>query len=116
MNHTIGSSILFPLHLLAVVLQLLVRQLVEGVGRFRLWWDFRLADWRLTKKQRHKITAVNSAAQEEDTERKRDRCLASSETAVYRRTVNCYNAGEDLRLWSGCLHVLTILLSDLRRK
>lgn len=42
--------------------------------------------------------------------------FARCETAVYRRTVDCYDAGEDLRLRSCCLHVLTILLSDLRRR
>lgn len=115
MNHTIGPSVLFPLDLLAVLVQLLVCQLVEGVGRFWPWWDFRWADWRLIDEQRHKITAFNTAVKEEDLERNRDRCLASGESAVYRRTVDCYNAGEDLRLWSCCLHVLTILLSDLRR-
>lgn len=36
------------------------------------------------------------------------------ETANYRRTIFCYNTGEDLRLRSGCFHVLTILLSNLR--
>lgn len=56
MNHTIGAPILFPLHLLAVLLQLLVCQFVEGIGRFWLWWGFRWADWRLTDKQRHRIT------------------------------------------------------------
>lgn len=72
MSHTIGPSILFPLHLLAVLLQLLVCQLVEGVWRFWLWWDLGWADWRLADKQRHKVTAFNSAAQEEELKRKRE--------------------------------------------
>lgn len=108
MNHTISPSILFPLHFLAVLLQLLVCQLVKWVGRFWLWWDFGWADWRLMNKQKT-ITALNSG------EEKRQ-MLASRETAVYRRTVNCYDTGEDLRLRSCRLHVLTILLSDLTRE
>lgn len=48
MKLTIGPSILFPLHLLAVLLQLLVCQLVKWVWRFWFWWDFGWADWRLT--------------------------------------------------------------------
>jgi len=57
MMHTIGPSILFLLHLLAVLLQLLVCQLVEGVRRFWLWW----ADWRLRDEQRQ-----NAADEKED--------------------------------------------------
>lgn len=46
-NPTDGASILFPLHLLAVLLQLLVCQLVKGVWRFWFRWNFRWTDWRL---------------------------------------------------------------------
>lgn len=110
MSDTISPSILFPLHFLAVLLQLLVCQLVEGVGRFWLWWVFRWADRRLIDKQRHKVIANNSGLWKEE-----EIFLVSTVTTVYRRTVSCYNTGKDLRLWSCCLHVLTILLSNLAR-
>lgn len=111
-NFTIGPSILFPLHFLAILVQLLVRQLVEGIGRFWLCWDCGWADWRLTHKQWHKITALTLKFMA----RKRENMFWWAETAIYRRTVLCYDAGEHLRLWPCCLHVLTILLSDLKRQ
>lgn len=63
MNPTVGSSILFLLHLLAVLVQLLVRQLVEGVGRFWFWWDVRSVHRRLKDKQRQTMKAFNTAAE-----------------------------------------------------
>lgn len=59
MNPTVGPSIMLPLHLLLVLLQLLVGQLVEGVRRLWLWWELRLADGRLAPEQRRKVITVN---------------------------------------------------------
>lgn len=59
MIRTIGPAVLFLLHFLAVFVQLLVCQLVKGVRRFRLWWDFGWADWRLMFKKKQKITVLN---------------------------------------------------------
>lgn len=56
---TVGTSVLLPLHLLLVLLQLLVGQLVEGVRRLRFWWHRGLADWGLGAKQRQSVAAVS---------------------------------------------------------
>lgn len=47
---------MFPLHLLAVLIQLLVGQLVKGVWRFWFRWNFRWTDWRLMDKIRFIFT------------------------------------------------------------
>ena len=86
----------------------MVCQLVEGVGRLWLRWDFRWADWRLTDKKGHKLCELTRGSEKGN--------KTSRDTEVYRGTVSSYNAGEDLGLGSRGLCVLTILLSNLRRK
>lgn len=49
---TVGPSVLLPLHLLLVLLQLLVGQLVKGVRRFWSRWHLWLVDWGLVQSHR----------------------------------------------------------------
>lgn len=58
MGLTVGPAVLLPLHLLLVLLQLLVGQLVEGVGRFWFRWHLGLDDWGLGTESQLSVGAV----------------------------------------------------------